>query len=418
MTEPEFSAAAFTDGSVASIGIRFSRYQAEARACWLNFPASPLSLAPQIRAATAEALPADLLHNWQQVESGETTAVQRNLVAAQLTDIALRLCDRTFSEVAETADEVLATGVCGAGVWNGDANLRAYTELIDSARLAEQFGVTVIDNLPGRDIAQGGQGGPMEAHGLCMLLADRTPVPGQRWRALVDISPHVSNVTVIGPPRQWGQPGTFMTGNVGVGSRLLSELKLTYKDAIGGRLLEELADSGEAIPELNQLWCATTGPITTWHPEGINALSLIYALQKSVYADARIEDLITTAYHHIAYQICRYVQYQVPKISPVGELFLMGEGSDGALGNQLKQQLIAVPVRRLAELGQDRTIHAAGVAVLTLFHLWQIPVPCTNSGETPRVPGRINPGSPSNWRRVLGTMTSNAPWLMPLREAI
>ena len=418
MTESDFSAAAFTDGSVASIGIRFSRYQAEARACWLTFPASPLRIAPQIRAATAEALPADLLHNWQQVENGETSYAQRSLVTAQLTDIALRLCDRTLSDVAETADEVLVAGICGAGVWNGDANLRSYTELIDSARLTEQFGMTVIDNLPGRDIAQGGQGGPMEAHGLSMLLADRTPVPGHRWRALADVSPHVSTVTVIGPPRQWGQAGTFMTGNAGVGSRLLSELKLTYKDAIGDRPLVELADAGQIIPELNELWCATTGPNTQWQPEGINALSLRYALQSSEYANSPIEHLIATAYHHLAFQIARYVQYQVPKMSPVGELFLMGEGCDEALNERLEQLLTAIPIRRLAEIGQDRTIHAAAVAVLTLLHVWQIPVPCTNGGETPRVPGRINPGSPSNWRRVLSTMTSNAPWLMPLREAI
>ena len=97
----------------------------------------------------------------------------------------------------------------------------------------------------------------------------------------------------------------------------------------------------------------------------------------------------------------------------------MGDGSKHEqVIRWMNEMLPVVTIRRLTEVGKDRTVLAASIAALTLLHLWQIPVPSTKVGEVPRVLGRITPGSPSNWQRVLHAMTSNAPWLLPLREAI
>ena len=412
------SAAPLTSETVSAIGVRFDRRSAEARACRLQFHGSPLSEPPAITNTASTTLHADQLRIWHDLERDESTLEQRELLSMQLTSIALQLCQQLMST---EADEVLAAGIMGAGLWScDDVEARSYTELVNTSVIAERLGTTVIDDFPGRDLAQGGRGGPLEIHGRWMLLADRSSIPGRRWRALLDIAPHVSNFSMIGPPDFRGREETVLSTDITVGSRLISEMIADRcRETTQPVDVDQLADNGTVIPELYDLWSATATEYPTWHPHGVSVLPLVYALADSVHAEDSVENLVATAFQFIATRIADHIKHRVPPTCPVGELLLMGDGSNRrTMVRLLNEQLPGVPVRKLSELGQDRTIHAASVAALTLLHIWQIPVPSTNGYEVPRVPGRITPGSPSNWRRVLHAMTNNAPWLLPLREAI
>lgn len=421
--------------SATSIGIRFDRIRAEARGVLLSFLGSPLQTAPEIRLAEAEPLSSELLCRFSTVEQNESDFEVRCQLTSELTAIATRLAQslivgatsaRTSSIASRhvvPSDDILAIGIHGAGTWmNLDRQSRSYCEYIDASRIAEQFGKTVIDDFPSRDLAQGGRGGPVEAHGIWLLLADRSPGPGCHWRALLDLSPHATHCSMVGPVDRHLRSSAISSSDICVGSRLLSELIAITKGAakISDPLdLGKAAAAGRVIPELEEIWLATSGQSNHWSPEGVSALPLVYAFQNSVYATAPLENQLATAIHFVAHQVERHIKHGIPASNPVGELFVMGEGSkNGLMIHLLNEMLPAVSIRRLSELGQDRTLHAASIAALTLLHIWQVPVPSTNTSEVPRVLGRITPGSPSNWQFVLQAMTSNAPWLLPLREAI
>lgn len=415
------SAAAFDSETTSSIGIRFDRQLAEARGCWLSFHGSPLLEAPEIRSTSTATLSSELLRQLRTIEQNESLGELRDIVATELTAITSRLCHQLISEATESAEDILAIGIHGAGVWDsGEVARRSYAECLLAADLAEQFGKTIVDNFPGRDLAQGGFGGPVESHGLWFLLSDRSPFPGLRWRALLDISPHATHISLVGPLDDRTRLESFSSVTVCVGSRLLTEL-VARSSADEPKPVDyrKIGESGRVLIELEEIWRATAGDNHGWKPDGVSALPLIYALEKSIYDKAGLPDLLATANHYIANQVVLHVRHRVSPAYPIGELLVMGDGSKHSLVmNWLKELLPAVKIRHLTELGQDRTILAASIAALTLLHVWQIPVPSTNRSEVPRVLGRITPGSPSNWQRVLHAMTSNAPWLLPLREAI
>jgi 1,6-anhydro-N-acetylmuramate kinase len=211
----------------------------------------------------------------------------------------------------------------------------------------------------------------------------------------------------------------MLSNDICVGGRLFSEVVALADQKSRPADVARLAASGKVIPELEEIWLAASSDTASWRPEGISPLPLVYALRDSIYSQAPLENLLATATRFIARQIAVHVKHRVSPSHPVGELFVMGEGSrHGQIVNRLVDLLPGVSIRQLGELGHDRTILSASIAALTLLHIWQIPMPCTSRAGVPRVLGRITPGSPANWQRVLRTMTSNAPWSLPLREAI
>ena len=59
-------------------------------------------------------------------------------------------------------------------------------------------------------------------------------------------------------------------------------------------------------------------------------------------------------------------------------------------------------------------------AICGLMHIDQMPVtiPWISGSELPRVLGRLTPGSPAHWRRVIMDMGDCRPPVMKLREAV
>ena len=402
------------------LGLRFDRRQAEARACCLSFDGPLTKFAPEILGSAAESIHADVLRHWQKVERADSNTGMREEVSSSLATMAIRLIDRLFAETGSSGEMLLAIGIHGAGIWDlsEGTSPTGYSELIPSAVLAEQTGLTIVDDFPARDLAQGGNGFPVEVHGLWTLLTDRTTTPGRSWRALLEVSSDYSRFTLVGPPDADGREDSIFSCDLCVGSRLFVELSRASQQQVTVDV-DKLATSGRVIPELEELWLATTQGVPVWQPEGQSALPLIYALKNSIYETAPLENQLATATRFLARKISDFVKHGVPASKPVGELFVMGDGSrNGLLLHHLNELLVPTPIRRLSEIGHDRTIHAASIAALAYLHILQIPIPSTGQGAVRRVAGRLTPGTPSNWSRILTLMTHHAPWLLPLRDAI
>lgn len=410
-------------GSLQAVGIRFDRLRAEARAVNVSFPPVLHLHSPQITGTASEPLSSELLRRLRTLELDESTFEQRELATQELDGIAARLTQQLFADGQESDDHVLAIGCHGTGIWGAcDAEQPRYSELLDASRLAESFGKTVISDFPARDLARNGVGGPVESHGMWILLADRDQGPGHRWRGLLDVSAHATNFTMISPLDDRARRETSFSYNICAGQRLLAELSSRVPDRAGTLDYGKLAATGRVISELVEIWSATVisnDHVYSWSPYGVSVLPFVYALEQSIYRTASLEDQLASATYFLARQIVNFVLHQVPASYPVGELLVMGEGTQNRLLMRwLSEWLTVIPIRRLDDLGQDRSLLAASVAALAMMHIWHIPLTASRGGEVPRVLGSITPGSPSNWQRVLQEMTSHAPWLLPLREAI
>ena len=79
-----------------------------------------------------------------------------------------------------------------------------------------------------------------------------------------------------------------------------------------------------------------------------------------------------------------------------------------------------LPLIDVAELGfPDGSIESASVALLTLLHVDQVPANQTAVTKTdvPRPLGRLTPGSPQSWQRLLHASSGSSQAKRPLRSA-
>ncbi len=112
----------------------------------------------------------------------------------------------------------------------------------------------------------------------------------------------------------------------------------------------------------------------------------------------------------------------LPQLPPAEELVLSGSQSCvDRLAESLSPLLSAIVVRKASEWGlTPGALRAAGVAVLGMLHLDHAPANITalTGARTPRVLGRITPGSLPNWHRLLREMASARPSVISLRSAV
>jgi 1,6-anhydro-N-acetylmuramate kinase len=68
----------------------------------------------------------------------------------------------------------------------------------------------------------------------------------------------------------------------------------------------------------------------------------------------------------------------------------------------------------------DAAIDPAAAALLALLHVDHTPAnPMSLTGaSSPRVLGRLTPGSPTRWHRLLSEMSAHRPAMMSLRSAV
>jgi anhydro-N-acetylmuramic acid kinase len=338
---------------------------------------------------------------------------------AQLADVQASLVADLLGEAGLAPARVLAVGVHDPGLWSANSG---YVGLCDAARLAESSGLNVIDAFPARDVACGGQGGPVTALAQWILLKHPT-----RNRLLLDLGRTVRMSFL--PAEHEGKPSSeVLSFEVGPGMRLLDHLtsRLTggeHRFDLGGRL----AVQGRRIPELVEHWLEDPyfkRPPPRWHPRGVRPERfLLEAIRMAVDSGWSVRDLLCTATHFIADQIALSVRRWLPENCTFEEIVLCGGGQhNGMLLREIASRLRDPPVVRITDTDlTSEVLDPAAAAVLALLHLDHVPAnhPMITGAEVSRVLGRLSPGSPQSWHRLLHQVTRSEPTtIRPLRSAI
>lgn len=344
-----------------------------------------------------------------------------NLRAA-LAELQSSTIDSLLRQAAVSPGKILAIGVCDPGLWSFSHQMaNSYLTLCDAARLAETTGMNVIDALPARDVARGGQGGPLAPLAEWALL--RHPTFN---RLLVDLG-RTARISYL--PRTHDRFGSapILSLEVGPGTRLIDFLAQRFSNGEhsfdpGGRF----AVQGQRIEELLDHWLSDPyfrRPLPRWHPRGVRPdRFLIDAMQMAVEEGWAIRDLLCTATHFVADAVSLAVRRRLPEDVKIDEVLVSGGGQqNGMLLREIGVRFPRTPLTRVGELGiQDESLGPACVAILALFHLDQVPAnrPEITGADVGRVLGRLTPGSPQSWQRLLAEMGASRPDVRPLRSAL
>lgn len=337
---------------------------------------------------------------------------------ARLAEIQAALVSDLLAGLGVAPSRVLAVGVHDPGLWKFErSGPSGYLGLCDAARLAEATGLNVIDAFPARDLVQGGQGGPIAAVAQWVLL--KHP---QNSRVLLDLGRTV-RMSYLPATMTDNASSRILSFEVGPGTCLLDSLaqRLTggqHRFDPGGRL----AVQGRRIPELIEHWLSDPyfdRPLPRWHPRGVRPERFLTdAVQMAVDSGWSVRDLLCSAAHFIAEAIASALRRRLPQDARIDEIVMTGGGQHNGLLLREIGRLTEVPLVRIDELEiPDEAFGPACIAVLAQLYLDQTPANATaiTKAEIPRLLGRLTPGSPQNWQRLLQTSVGSSPAVRPLR---
>lgn len=406
----------------ALIGIYFATDLSSATGVLASFDGQGLGCRVAIEATARHATGSSACGSGDRIARGcGTTAADVPRMARALAETAAAVvCDLA---PARYTREVTAVGVSEPGLWQQSDDSRPLRlSLFDAARLAEVTGLTVIDDFPSRDLAHGGQGGPVDALAQWMLLRDPS-----ECQVLIDLG-RTTRMTYL-PPYYGGvtTADQVFAMDIGPGMAMLNQLVMRLTEgrnpfdpggtlAVQGRHIPQLLDRLVAAPELCQ-----SPP--SWHPFGIPPDRLVdEAIEAAVESGWSLRDLLCTATHLVAESVARAVRQHVPKTPPLRRILYTGGGrQNGLLLREIARRLPEIetaPVDSLGVLADD--LDAISAAVLALLQLDQVPQ--THMFVTgivaPRLLGRITPGGPKAWHELLRQLHENRPTTMSLRSAV
>ncbi len=355
-------------------------------------------------------------------DAAETLATLR----ARLAELEAAVINALLGQAGIAPDRVLAIGVDDPGLWSSGkratGNPAGYLGLCDAARLAELTGLSVVDAFPARDVAAGGQGGPLVPLAQWLLLKD--PLANG---LLLDLG-RTTRLSCL--PRAAGVDGggpRVLAFDVGPGMRLLDLLveRLTDgeeafdpggRNAVQGSRVQELLDHWLADPYLRR-------PLPRWHPRGVRPERyLLDAVQMAVERGWSIRDLLCTATHFLAESVALAVRVRVPAELAAEQIILTGGGrQNGMLLRELGALLPGLSLVPIDNVGiEAEALDPACYGLLALFYLDQTPANRqeVTGREMGRVLGRLTPGSPQNWQRLVAEMSDARPAVRSLRSAL
>jgi anhydro-N-acetylmuramic acid kinase len=186
--------------------------------------------------------------------------------------------------------------------------------------------------------------------------------------------------------------------------------------AVQGRRVQELIDHWLADPYLRR-------PLPRWHPRGVRPERfLLEAVQMAVERGWSIRDLLCSATHFIAESVGLAVHLRMPSDLAVDQIILTGGGRhNGMLLRELGAVFPGLPLLPIEDIGiEAEALGPACYGLLALFYLDQVPAnrPEVTGADLCRVLGRLTPGSPQSWQRLVAEMADARPTVRPLRSAL
>jgi anhydro-N-acetylmuramic acid kinase len=387
-----------------------------------------LEVRPQIVGSLNLPIPAETIALFDQLSGragGTPPAVMAEAVAAlrmQLAEVEASAVTELLNRVRLAPARVLAVGVHDPGLWSSDRTKgRSYLGLCDAACLAELTGLNVVDAFPARDVVRGGLGGPLLTMPQWLLLRS-----AKRDRLLLDLG-RTARLAVLPAAAGSHAASRMVAFDVGPGMQLLDLLAQRLSSGRhpfdpGGRL----GVQGRRIAPVIEHWLADPYfqlPLPRWDPRGVDAERFFReGMDMAAEAGWSVRDLLCSATHFVAHSIARTIRAYVPSVVSPGELLLAGGGQqNGMLLREIATELPNLPMVRLSDVGMPSdSLDPAAVAILAMFHLDQVPANPTSvtGSDLCRVLGRLTPGSPQSWQRLLTDLTGTTPMVRPLRAAL
>ncbi len=280
--------------------------------------------------------------------------------------------------------------------------------------------MNVLDAFPARDLAQGGLGGPLHALPQWLLLRRR-----DCSRVLLDLG-RTTRLTYLPAETSDRAAAKIRSFEVGPGTALLD--LLAHRLSGGQQPFDPggcMAAQGRRLGPLIERWlsdpCFHT-PLPRWHPRGVRPERfLTEALQLAVASGWSVRDLLCTATHFIAETVALALRRTLPEDAAVDELIVTGGGQHNGMLLREIARATEIPLTQLDEATlTSQSLGPASVALLAMLYLDGIPANAAaiTGTETPRILGRLTPGSPQNWQRLLQFYTGSVPVVRPLRSAV
>ena len=410
------------DGYRWTVGVLVSSGCTHAAASLVAAAGRGLDVRARVAGTVADAVPGETAAMFGPLAHATTAGVTSLAVfRAQMAEFQAALVGELLAGLGVAPSRITAVGVHDPGLWQVDrGGPGGYLSLSDAATLAESTGLNVIDAFPARDLAQRGQGGPVTALAEWVLLGDP-----RKDRVLLDLGSTVRMSYL--PCTMADQPvSRILSFDVGPGMRLLDLLaqRLTsgqHRFDPGGRL----AVQGHRIDALIEHWLANPyfdRPLPRWHPWGVRPERFLTdGVQMAVEHDWSVRDLLCSAVHFIAETIAITLRRRLPEDARVDEVLVTGGGRRNGMLLREIARTVEVPLARIDSSGiPGQAFGPACIAVLAHFYLDQVPGNATSitGTEVPRLLGRLTPGSPQNWQRLLQMTAGSSPAIRPLRSAL
>lgn len=295
---------------------------------------------------------------------------------------------KAIEELGEEADLIASHGQT---VWhdvNEQGRVTSTLQLGSGAVLAEETGITVINNFRERDVAAGGQGAPLTAYVDYLLLRHET-----KWRAIQNIG-GMGNVSFLPPLSLPDAP--LMAFDTGVGNAWIDEVvyrftngektydkdgKYASEGQVRGATLELLLDH----PYYQQKPPKTTGR---------ELFSMEYLNNILSFSKFKLRDAAATFTALTAHSIANAYHDFAP--APIEEVIVGGGGSrNPVLMKMLSDLLAPTPVMNHESIGINSDYKEALVFAVLAYESWHnrpATLPSQTGARHASVLGQITPG--------------------------
>jgi anhydro-N-acetylmuramic acid kinase len=309
---------------------------------------------------------------------------------------------KAIEELGEEADLIASHGQT---VWhdvNEQGRVTSTLQLGSGAVLAEETGITVINNFRERDIAAGGQGAPLTAYVDYLLLRHET-----KWRAIQNIG-GMGNVSFLPPLSLDNAP--LMAFDTGVGNAWIDEIvyrftngektydkdgKYASEGQVNSRVLEELLDH----PYYQQKPPKTTGR---------ELFSMEYLNETLFLTKFKLRDAAATFTALTAHSIANAYHDFAP--APIEEVIVGGGGSrNPVLMKMLSDLLAPIPVMNHETIGINSDYKEALVFAVLAYESWHnrpATLPSQTGARHASVLGQITAGD--NFARLAASTWGKA----------
>ena len=351
--------------------------------------------------------------------SVETWSLHRLQVAELLSDLVRPIVNRAN----RNGNNPLVIGVQPIGVWidHPISARRHFETLCNGTQLAESTDVNVVDDLPLRDLACGGRGGPTHAWADWVLLADRSGIPGSRNHGVVRFGPTV-RLCVIPSRSTRDACDHFVALDVCPGRDLIMAIAELCNVQPKLLMSTEYCVQGTSDLTLLNAWRENIPASRSWEPLPFADVD-VYRITKDALVGRSVDprSLAFTLVRFISERIKVAVRSEKLSTLPVSRLILADDLEANRLFlTEIGRQIPDVETCHMAESFPQDCLDSAGAALMAIARIDQVVTNSFRLTKTtiPRILGNIIPGNPKNWERLVRETVQQMPDSMKLKEAI